>query len=299
MASSPDPDRIECPVPFLVDEDEIFFGPCKKDLRQQLRQRLLAPDRDVASPDEDLYLIGFNAGNRGRKRKIVWAGRIKRAMTFACAWDELAGPRYEAIRNVSHGPLHVEPIRHGDGRLAGYRHATRLHAHKRPRRPHDLPRWIADLTSKTPGPYRVENEKEIYVTTGLSPWHVFERDVCFLLENLFWASGSGIEVDDEIVAMLREAQPDRPSDTIDGYAVFGLRQDGSADGRTGSWLAVEEGGLVRRLLAAVEDRARRIAAAQGPFATPDPRTRCDHPRARKRDAGQPTPPAPLRRPRPC
>ena len=48
----------------------------------------------------------------------------------------------------------------------------------------------------------------------------FDRDCCVLLENRFFARGQGIELDDQAVQILRDAQPDKPG--IDNYAVFGL-----------------------------------------------------------------------------
>ena len=39
VAGSGDPDRIECAVPYRIDDREIFFGPCKKALREWMRNR--------------------------------------------------------------------------------------------------------------------------------------------------------------------------------------------------------------------------------------------------------------------
>ena len=285
LGSSTHPDYIKCPVPFYVDERAVFFGPCKTELRRQLRDQLLSRDCDDVTPNEELYLVGFNGASpkRKRKRKVVWAGRIERVMTFARAWDELVGPRYEALRNMSYGPLHVQPLRGDDGGLVGYRHTTRLHE--------DNCDWIKDLTEKgDPGPYHVVNETEIYVTDGTA-WDVFERDACFLLENVFWARGSGIAVDEEIVEILREAQPDRRQE-IDNYAVFGFRRDGSVDGRTGWWLEIK-GNLARRLIAAIKRGARELEPVQDSVSTIEIQARCNCVRSKKRDLGQPPqPPSP-------
>jgi hypothetical protein len=298
VGSSENPDYIECPVPFYVDESEVFFGPCKKDLRRRLRKRLLARDRDDATPGEDLYLVGFNAAKDRQERKIVWAGRIKRVMTFARAWDELTGPRYEALRRSSdEGPLHVAPIRRDDGLHVGYRRVTQLHADRK--RVDDPPRWIADLIGRASGRYRAVSETEIHVEDNLDPWDVFERDACFLLDNIFWAHGSGIEVKEELVEMLREAQPDRRQD-IDSYAIFGLRRDGSADGRTGKWLEVK-GDLARRLIAAIEKQARELEPVQAPLGRVEIQARCNRGCSKPREVDQPPQPpsSPPRRNKIC
>lgn len=82
MAASTDPDVCERSVPYAVDENEVFFGPCKKNLRSDLRKQFLANGSDSAVPDDDIYLVGLNGGNSQTVRKIIWAGRIKRVMTF-------------------------------------------------------------------------------------------------------------------------------------------------------------------------------------------------------------------------
>lgn len=63
-------------------------------LRERLRQRLLAPDRDKAVSDEDIYFAGFNALSTPHQRKLEWAGRMTEAMSFARAWR--VDPRLEA-----------------------------------------------------------------------------------------------------------------------------------------------------------------------------------------------------------
>ena len=42
LDSSKDPDKVRCVVPWPVDEDLIYFGPCKRRLRERLRNHLIA-----------------------------------------------------------------------------------------------------------------------------------------------------------------------------------------------------------------------------------------------------------------
>src|SRR6266542_2974502 len=110
LGASKNPDRAECAVPWRVDDDEIFFGPCKISLREKLRRDLLGPETDRAVPGDDIYFVGFNALGVPRARKVVWAGRMREAMSFGRAWLELDGPRYEKMRDESgYSPLHLVP----------------------------------------------------------------------------------------------------------------------------------------------------------------------------------------------
>jgi hypothetical protein len=145
VAASPDPDGVQCPVPFEVDPDETFFGPCKKPIRELLRKESLGPGRD----------------------------------------------RGEAVRDT-------------------------------------------------------------------------------------FARGRGLDVDQDLVDILARAQPGR---RIDEYAVFGYREDGSADGRTGSYLEMD--GELARDLAGWVRRARRngrkppmSVRQRGNATSNDPARRC-------------------------
>ncbi len=173
LGASRDPDEVECSVPFEIDADEIFFGPCKKKLRQQLRKQYLE-DRDSAEPTEDLYLVGFNGLGHERVRKIVWVGRIKLVMTFAHAWDALATERYDALRSNARGPspLHLLPIRDNAGELLGYEHRSSLH-------PDD---WVEDVAPRNSTKVRIEGER-VMIAPGETAFSAFPRDCCLLLET--------------------------------------------------------------------------------------------------------------------
>lgn len=95
---------------------------------------------------------------------------------------------------------------------------------------------------------------------GVSWWEGFARDICFLLENLFFATGAGLDVDDELVSILREAQRDR--DGVSDLAIFGLTRGGIPDGRRGGYLELS-GTLARRFLNWLESRARKTPSPPG------------------------------------
>ena len=78
----------------------------------------------------------------------------------------------------------------------------------------------------------------------------FPRDCCMLLENIFYARGEGIEISTEMLRLLKDEQSGKRE--IDRYAIFGVRSDGSADGRTGSWLEIS-GHNANRFLSLVRE----------------------------------------------
>jgi hypothetical protein len=225
LGASSDPDRLVCSVPWRVSKSEILFGPCKKKLRERLRPRLLGPQVDRAITKEDIVFVGFNAVPAKRVRKVVWAGRIREAMSFGRAWLDLTGPEYAALRSVHATPLHLEPIE-GDGRPIAYRHFGLEHAKGAA--------WLDDIFTRSTKRIAQVSGETVRLMRGVSWWDGFPRDICFLLDNIFFADGVGIGVDDELVSLLRDAQPDR--DGVTDLAVFGRTRSGQLDGRRGGYL---------------------------------------------------------------
>ncbi|GAH78175.1 unnamed protein product, partial [marine sediment metagenome] len=85
-------DIISTPVPYRINEEEIFFGPCKKLIREELRSRF--PSRDIVDIEREnyeIYLVGINPA-KGKKedktpRNFLFAGKIKKIFTFEQAWN--------------------------------------------------------------------------------------------------------------------------------------------------------------------------------------------------------------------
>jgi hypothetical protein len=230
-----------------MDDDLIFFGPCKIRMRERLRERYLREDRTHRVLHTGLHIVGVNGSNPKRVRKVVASGRLSQAMTFAEADRRLAGERFRELREHPISPLHVRPVLDG-GRLVGYDHASNEHIKD--------DRWVDDLTSRR-GDVRLQ-VRRVTVRPGREPWEVFDRDCCMLLQNHFFAQGQGIEFDDEAVGILKEAQPGRPG--IDTYAVFGLAGDGQANGLRGQYLDIE-GDLADRFVAWLSGRAEEVPPA--------------------------------------
>ncbi|MFA6413845.1 MAG: hypothetical protein WCW53_14235 [Syntrophales bacterium] len=252
LAASKDPDKIHCKVPWCVDEDLIFFGPCKKRLRELLRKNYLLPDKSHSNVDEDIFIVGVNGSNRMQSRKVVWAGKLSEVMTFAEADKRMQGGSFLQLRKHSFSPLHVSPMVE-NGEFIGYEHVSNEHI--------DNDRWVLDLVSSRANPnIRVEGRKLI-LQPGKTE-QAFDRDCCMFLKNRFFAAGNGLEFDEEALEILRNAQPGKLG--IDRYAIFGRQKKGkgNAEGLVGRYLPIT-GDLANLFVAWIENRSGEATEHKG------------------------------------
>src|SRR5271166_3699013 len=105
LDSSKDPDNVRCVVPWMVDEDLIYFGPCKRRLRERLRKEYLASGRTHTTVKDDLYIVSVNGSNPKQVRKLVSAGKLSEVMTFAEAATRLDGERFSELHDDPMSPL--------------------------------------------------------------------------------------------------------------------------------------------------------------------------------------------------
>ena len=108
----------------------------------------------------------------------------------------------------------------------GYDHVSKLHGNGT---------WISDLVSTVDNRTVTFDEKTL-IRRQECPCDVFDRDCCMLLENIFFAEGKGLAIDDEALGILREAQPGKSG--ISDEAVFGLTGQGRINGLRGTYLAL-------------------------------------------------------------
>lgn len=229
LGASSNPDKVECGVPWGIGDDEVFFGPCKKHLRAALRRLLLGPETEHVAVSEEIHFVGFNALKGGNVRKIVWAGRMREAMSFGHAYVALKAAKYKKMRDDPKSPLHVKPIGGPEGRPLGYERISDEHV--------ENAAWLRDLATKSVVKRLRVTGDSAELPQGVSWWRGFERDICFLFDQCFLARGdgrTGLAIDNELVAILKEAQKDRTK--IDCVAVFGRNGKGWVDGRTGGYL---------------------------------------------------------------
>jgi hypothetical protein len=250
LAASKDPEMVKCVVPYRINCDTIFFGCCKKRLRERLFELYLkaVPSGEIDLND-DIYIIGLNASNALNIRKIVWVGKIKKLYTFEQAFH-IFSPKEEFKKMLDHrySPLNLKPI-YQDKKFIGY--ALRSEEHK------EGGEWINDIANK-------ENLKDLsivdYKLILCEPdkrKDILIRDCCFTCENIFFADGKGLEIDDGLLKIFVEAQPERNG--IDKYAIFGRNKAGKVDGRTGSYLEVD-GEIANSLLDLVIKKCEYLKA---------------------------------------
>ena len=102
VASSSDPDFVRCKVPWRVDEDLIFFGPCKKRLRTRLRNGFLRQGTNYreTSGCGKTTLLNAIAGFHD-----ITAGEIYLDGALLCSGKKMADPGADRIVVFQHGAL--------------------------------------------------------------------------------------------------------------------------------------------------------------------------------------------------
>lgn len=223
--ASKDPDTVGGLVPFRISDEFLFFGPDQTPLRTEFRKRFFTHDDDIA-PDVDIYLVGVNDVSKPDGiRKIIWIGKATRIMTFAIASYLLEDPRFAALEDVrlekepdkNMSPLHIDPVVLM-GKLGGYRHRTDYHS-KVGR--DGIPEWAKDVVDPRDKKEFGIAGKELLLRDVSRSRKVFKRDCCILCENVFFAQGEGMPIEDRLVAFLDEWQPGKE---VDSVAIFGYSQ---------------------------------------------------------------------------
>ena len=196
---------------------------------------------------EDLYVIGLNGSNSRKERKIIWAGRILKILTFEKAYHIFSSDkRFKKMMQRQDSPLHLEPIYDSGKTFIGYKLRSAEHA--------DNNKWVLDVVIDKADPRIIIKNKSLILKDPSKRKEIFLRDCCFLCENIFFAKGKGIDIDKEILNIFKKVQLLKKG--IDNYAIFGLRKDGSADGLTGNYLEIS-GKLAKKMIATVTKKAKK------------------------------------------
>lgn len=233
-------------MPYEIDEETLFFGPCKRRLREKYYNDFLrGSGKGEVELTESRYLLGFNGSNQNKIRKIIFLGKIRKVLTFKRAYDLLSGnAKFKEMVDDVESPLHLKPIRDG------YEHRSELHEEKEREN-----EWVKDVIDKNKDIKHVEvkGNKLLLKDPSLRK-DIFVRDCCFLCDNLFFAKGKGIDIDKRILNILKENQ-DKKED-IDKYSIFGKDKDGRPKGKAGTYLDIKE--KPDELIATIEEKAKQI-----------------------------------------
>ena len=99
-----------------------------------------------------------------------------------------------------------------------------------------------------------KNGNELILVNPSEKKSVFTRDCCFICDNIFFADGKGIDIDDVILEILKDEQNKRG---ISSYSIFGGSR-GRAIGLRGSWLEIMKN--QKKLIKHIIKRAKEINA---------------------------------------
>jgi hypothetical protein len=263
LGASKSTDEIPCPVPKEVDDKIVFFGPCKKRLRDHFYGDYLSEnDSGEVLATRSIYLIGINASNARKPRKIVWAGKVKKFLTFERAYKIYSkSKRFQKVMNATESPIHIKPM-YKDGHFIGYKHRKELHKES----------WVSDILKPKARKHNALVRKignELILVDPSKRKTVFTRDCCFVCENIFFAKGKGIDIDDVILDILKDEQK-KPE--ISSYALFGKSGD-RANGLRGSWLEIKKN--QEKLIKHIMKKAKEINARSSKnLESPKNKSRC-------------------------
>jgi len=230
-------DYIKGVVPFWISDAEFFFGPCKRPIRQELKENLLnLQDSLNMEGMKEIWIAGINPlKEKGLPRKLLFAGKIIELFTFKAAWnyynklkenekiDEQLKTKInqmiDGLKNDKKGkiesPLLLKPVENG------YIHRTDEH-------PND---WAYDLLA----PKEIHRLDEIntqWRTTGKITRQAglfFTRDSCFRAQTIFLSreeAPNAIELTKKHTDII---QRKRPGSTP--ASPFGLDKNGNSFGR--------------------------------------------------------------------
>src|SRR5207244_735467 len=100
-------------------------------------------------------------------------------------------------RGHAFSPVHLEPL-DGSGRPTGYRHHGLEHL--------ENSEWLSDILDDGMRKRVSVRGSEVRLPSGVSWWQGFRRDVCFRFQSVFFATEVGLNIDDDLVGILRDAQ---------------------------------------------------------------------------------------------
>ena len=120
VAAGKSADKLTCGVPYKVNNDYVFFGPCMKNYRNSLFEQYLKKEkRGRKKIDENIYFLGMSGSKvkNAKKddiRKILWFGKLISVFTFESMHNFIDSlekkelkANFEKMRTSSDSPLHI------------------------------------------------------------------------------------------------------------------------------------------------------------------------------------------------
>lgn len=262
LGAEHNPNKLSSQVPWKLNEELIFFGSCKKPIRKDHYEKyLMNNDLGVANLEkENIHLLGFNASPKKNyhdfeKRKILWFGKILKAMTYEKAYTCFNSDlKYKELtkKMMQHdcSPLNFTPIYSLNQNFRGYKYIKNLH------KKNDA--WIQDITSKNfikDDKTLSKKNRKLILSNSAKREEVFIKDCVYLCSNEFFAEGEGIKINKKIIELLKNAQPGKKK--IDAYKIFGETSNHSANGLHGKHLEIT-GEIAKKLKIEIKKNANLI-----------------------------------------
>ena len=176
---SKDADRVDdSGVPYKVNSSYIFFGPCKKRLREELHNTYIKPKKlGRIKPTQNIYIIGLNGSNSKKIRKIIWIGKIEELFTFEEMYKEMEKNKiFSPLLKSKNSPLHVYP-RYSDSNgnlFDGYTLCKTYH--------NTNFEWVMDIISNKNHPEILVQNNQLLLKNSSKRFDVFNRDCCFYIK---------------------------------------------------------------------------------------------------------------------
>ena len=261
VAASKSANNLTCGVPYKVNDDFIFFGPCMKNYRKSLYEKYLKNEKvEKKNIDDDIYFLGMSGSKvkNAKKyeiRKILWFGKLLSVFSFGAMHKFIDSIEkkslnidFKKMRKLSDSPLHIQPIIE-NYQFKGYELRSTYHRGK----------WFKDIATDK-SKLKICNEKKVELKTPEEQFQVFDKDCCLLFQNLFYAEGKGLEIDNEILNIFKEhPKLSLRADTITSpYFIYGkIKDTRNAIGLQGKGLKFK-GLLSQKLLDCLLERIRNI-----------------------------------------
>lgn len=241
-------DSINSLVPYQINKEKLFFGPCKVEIRKEINKKWINVNKNI-NDLPNIFLVGVSPTKnkfKNNPKNILYAGKITKIFTFEEAWnyyDQIKNDNNEHLdykakimkminggEKSKESPLFLEPIIENEKTY--YKHRTEMHKN----------RWKKDLLSTS-------KRKKYVLKYGKIPINkiqrfndfMFDLDCCFELTNIHFShkkEPQPVEFDNNMLELIKNGLSDnrkglnsKNQKPPDVYSPFGYNKDGHKYGR--------------------------------------------------------------------